>query len=59
MRDDKHGCQMKISIKSQKVQKKEQKKAKPIALRPENSQTFFMALLFLCHKETSKLQEYH
>ena len=48
---------MKISIKKQTVLK-----------RPENSQadclkaskkSNFVVLLFFCHKETSRLQEYH
>jgi len=48
---------MKISIKSQTGLKKIQKKARPI--RPEKSQMLFVVLLFVCHEETSKLQEYH
>jgi len=50
---------MKISIKSQTVPKRGQKKAKPIISRPEKGQSLFVALLFLCHTGTSKLQEYH
>ena len=50
---------MKISIKSQTVLKRGQKKAKPIISRPEKGQILFVALLFLCHIGTFKLQEYH
>jgi len=50
---------MKISIKSQTVLKRGQKKVKPIISRPEKGQFLFVALLFLCHIGTSKLQEYH
>jgi len=50
---------MKISIKSQTVLKRGQKKAKPIISRPEKGQILFVALLFLCHIETSKLQKCH
>jgi len=35
--------------------KKKPEKAKLIVQRPEKSQTLFVVLLFLCHKETSKL----
>jgi len=53
------GCQLKISIKSQTVLKRGQKKAKAIISRPEKDQILFVALLFLCHIGTPKLQEYH
>jgi len=48
------GFQMKILIKKQTVLKIGQKKAKLIVQKPK-----FVVLLFICHKETSKLQEYH
>jgi len=39
--------------------KKGQKKVKPIVQKPEKCQTLLEVLLFVCHKETSKLQQYH
>jgi len=45
------GCQMKISMKSQTMLKRGQKKAKHTVLRPEKSQALFAVLPFLCHNK--------
>jgi len=48
---------MKISIKSQTVLKRSQKKAKPIISKPEKSPSFVCGIAIPFHIETSKLQK--
>jgi len=52
------GCQMNISMKSQTVLKKARKRPNRLFKGQKKSQNLFAVLLFLCHKETFKLQEY-